>query len=65
MNNQTNTSTNALAETATAAIAATTKSPFMTAFKITIGIGLAHVALGLLFMSGCATIGTVAYLVVK
>lgn len=56
---------NELENMAVSAIAAASKTPFKTAFKITFGIAVANVLIGLLFMAGCATIATVSYMVVK
>lgn len=63
MSNQDN--INQIENAATTAIAAVSKTPFMTAFKITMGIAIAHLVIGLLFIGGCAAIGTTAILLVK
>ena len=55
---------NAAVTAGIAAIAAASNTPFWTAFKITIGIGLASVLMGLLSIAGCAaSVGAVIYLV--
>jgi hypothetical protein len=50
---------------ATVALAAASKIPFKTAFKITIGIGLAQLALVVMFFGSLAAIGAVLYGVMK
>lgn len=51
MNNQDSASTQ-LQDTAVSALAAASKTPFKTAFKVTFGIGMARLALFLSFMAG-------------
>lgn len=43
---------------ATSALAAASKTPFKTAFLITLGIGAAHVVMALLFFGGAAAVIT-------
>lgn len=50
MSPQNNRNDNGLETAAIAALAATTKTPFKTAFKITVGIALAQMAIGLAFL---------------
>jgi hypothetical protein len=60
-----NSTVQSLEKTATSALSAASKSPFKTAFKITFGIGLAHVALVLTFFAGLTVIGLVGLLLLS
>ena len=48
-----------------AALATASKTPFRTAFKVMFGIGLAQIAVGLLFLTGLSTLITVVTLVLR
>lgn len=62
--NNNNSALQAVATAGIATIAAASKTPFLTAFKITIGIGLASALMSLLTIAGCAaSFGAVIYLV--
>lgn len=63
MNNQNQ--ANDLATAGTAAVAAASKTPFMTAFKITMGIAVAQLVILGLFLLGAGATATVAYLLLK
>lgn len=64
MRNNNDSNSNTLVTAGIATIAAASKTPFLTAFKITIGIGLASALMSLLTIAGCAaSVGTVIYLV--
>lgn len=61
MNNDNNI-TDTLQTAATTAVAAVSKTPFRTAFSITMGIAAAHLLVGFLVLGGCAVaIGAVGY----
>lgn len=64
MRNQNN-QANELVTAGTAAVAAASKTPFMTAFKITLGISAAQLVVLGLFVLGAGATATVAYLLLK
>ena len=43
------------------ALAATTKTPFRTAFKATLGVAAAQIVVATVFFCGVATVATVVY----
>lgn len=65
MNNSQRQQTNNLQNAATAAIAAASGTPFWTAFKITLGIGLAQLVGAMIFLGGFIALVSCAYFLVK
>lgn len=51
--------------TAIKAFAATTKTPFMTAFKATLGVAVAQLVISLVVFGSLAAAGTLIYFVVR
>lgn len=65
MNTQNNNSGPDLETVGTAALAAVSKTPFRTAFSITLGIGLAHLALFAGFIAIISTIVVTLFKILK
>lgn len=65
MNHMQNKDTSEVVTAATAAIAASSATPFRTAFKITMGIAIAQLTIVLLFLGGCSALAGITYYLVK
>lgn len=65
MKNRNQIESDAVQTAAISAVAAASQTPFKTAFKITFGIAIAQLVIGLMFLAGCAVIAGVSYLLVK
>lgn len=60
-----NNNNNGLQDTAVSVLAAASKTPFRTAFKVTLGIGIARLALFFTFATGVVALAVIGKLLTK